>query len=180
MVRTHQHSLRTIQHWIKRYREQGLACLADAARSDKGTLRSLPQTEIGLIERLALQTPPRSAASIYRQVTAIAKEQGWKPPSYALVRQIIKKLDPTLVTLAHQGLLPIGRILTCFTGEKRPPPKPCGRPTIPRWISITAGNVCLIHCLLMQVERILQINEMKTVTKEVVETARENLVIGLA
>jgi hypothetical protein len=32
----------------------------------------------------------------------------------------------------------------------------------------------------MQVERILQINELKTVTKEVVETARKNLVIGLA
>jgi hypothetical protein len=32
----------------------------------------------------------------------------------------------------------------------------------------------------MQVERILQINELQTVTKEVVEAARENLVIGLA
>ena len=31
-----------------------------------------------------------------------------------------------------------------------------------------------------QVERILQINELQTVTKEVVETARENLVSGLA
>jgi hypothetical protein len=34
--------------------------------------------------------------------------------------------------------------------------------------------------LLMQVEQILQINELQTVTKEVVEAARENLVIGLA
>jgi hypothetical protein len=47
-------------------------------------------------------------------------------------------------------------------------------------VRITAGNVRLIHRLLMQVERILQINELKTVTKEVVEAARENLVIGLA
>jgi putative transposase len=100
---THQLSLRTIQRWMKRYREQGLAGLADAARSDKGTPRSLPQTAIGLIEGLALQTPPRSAASIHRQVTAIAKEHGWNPPSYARIRQIIKKLDPALVTLAHQG-----------------------------------------------------------------------------
>jgi len=37
-----------------------------------------------------------------------------------------------------------------------------------------------IHRLLMQVERILQINELHTVTKEVVEAARENLAIGLA
>ena len=103
VARTHQLSLRTMQRWIKRYREQGLAGLADAARSDKGTPRSLPQTAIELIEGLALQTPPRSAASIHRQVSAIAKEQGWKPPSYARVRQIIKQLDPALVTLAHQG-----------------------------------------------------------------------------
>ena len=55
------------------------------------------------MEGLALQTPPRSAASIHRQVTTIANEQGWKPPSYAQVRQIIKNLDPALVTMAHQG-----------------------------------------------------------------------------
>jgi len=37
----------------------------------------------------------------------------------------------------------------------------------------------LIQRLLTQIERILQINERHTVTKEVVEAARENLVIGL-
>src|SRR6266496_4002721 len=57
----------------------------------------------GWIEGLALQTPPRSMAAIHRQVTTIAKEQGWKPPSYDRVRHIIKGLDPALVTLAHQG-----------------------------------------------------------------------------
>src|SRR6266700_600797 len=57
----------------------------------------------GWIEGLALQTPPRSMAAIHRQVTAIAKEQGWKPPSYDRVRHIIKYLDPALVTMAHQG-----------------------------------------------------------------------------
>ncbi|HEX3642329.1 MAG TPA: hypothetical protein VHV10_13645 [Ktedonobacteraceae bacterium] len=56
-----------------------------------------------MVEGLALQTPPRSAAAIHRQVTMIAKEQGWKPPSYERVRQIIKHLAPPLVTLAHKG-----------------------------------------------------------------------------
>jgi putative transposase len=102
-ARTHQLSLRTIQRWIKNYREQGLAGLADPTRADKGTSRKLPQTAIHLVEGLALQTPPRSAASIHRQVVGIAQQQGWKPPSYGRVRQIIKNLDPALVTMAHQG-----------------------------------------------------------------------------
>ena len=45
---------------------------------------------------------------------------------------------------------------------------------------ITQGNFRLLHRLFMQVERLLQVNQLKTVTKELVESARENLVIGLA
>jgi putative transposase len=103
LAREHQIPLSTMQRWIKQYREKGLAGLANARRSDKGKSRRLPEQAVHLVEGLALQTPPRSAASIHRQVTGIAKTQGWKPPSYARVRQIIKSLDPALVTLAHQG-----------------------------------------------------------------------------
>ena len=103
VARTYQITPRTVQRWMKRYREQGLAGLADAARSDKGRSRNLPPAAITLIEGLALQTPPRSAAAIHRKVTDVAREQGWNPPSYARVRQIIKNLDPALVTFAHQG-----------------------------------------------------------------------------
>ena len=47
-------------------------------------------------------------------------------------------------------------------------------------LRITGSNFCVIHRLLMQVERILEINQMQTVTKEVVEAARENLMLGQA
>jgi putative transposase len=93
-----------VQRWVKLYREKGLAGLADAkTRSDKGKSRRLPDVAITLIEGLALQAPPRSMASIHRQVVEIAGKQGWTSPSYDQVRQIIKNIDPALKTLAHQG-----------------------------------------------------------------------------
>jgi hypothetical protein len=47
-------------------------------------------------------------------------------------------------------------------------------------IRITGGYFRVIHPLLMQVERILEINDLRTVTKEVVEEARAALVLGQA
>ncbi len=43
---------------------------------------------------------------------------------------------------------------------------------------ITGGNFRLVHRLFAQIQRILEINDLQTVTREVVEAARETLVIG--
>jgi DNA transposition AAA+ family ATPase len=43
---------------------------------------------------------------------------------------------------------------------------------------ITAGNFRLVSRLFNQMERVLRINELHAITKEVVEAARESLVIG--
>ncbi len=104
VARTHNIPAPTVRRWMKHYRDKGLAGLADAAtRSDKGKSRRLPPDAIPLIEGLALQKPQRSMAAIHRQVVTIAEEQGWKPPGYDRVRQIIKNIDPALMTLAHEG-----------------------------------------------------------------------------
>jgi DNA transposition AAA+ family ATPase len=43
---------------------------------------------------------------------------------------------------------------------------------------ITAGNFRLVHRLFAQIQRILNINDLNTITREVVEAARETLLIG--
>ena len=45
-------------------------------------------------------------------------------------------------------------------------------------VRITRGNIRLIERLMMQVEHVLVANQLQVVTKEVVETARQNLIIG--
>jgi len=45
-------------------------------------------------------------------------------------------------------------------------------------LRITRGNLRLIDRLMTQVEYILLANQLQVVTKEVVETARQNLIIG--
>ena len=47
-------------------------------------------------------------------------------------------------------------------------------------IRVTGGNFRLLHRLLTQIARLVEINALQTVTSEVVEAARESLVIGTA
>jgi hypothetical protein len=47
-------------------------------------------------------------------------------------------------------------------------------------IRVTGGNFRLLHRLLTQIARLMEINTRQTITSEVVEAARESLVIGTA
>lgn len=50
---------------------------------------------------------------------------------------------------------------------------------ITSFIKITKGNFRLLHRLFAQIHRILEINELNTITVEVAEATRDSLVIGL-
>lgn len=74
--------LRTLQRWLTRYRQDGLAGLVRQPRDDRGR-RHFPDELIALIEGLALRRPPPSIAAIHRQVGEIAEREAWPVPSYS-------------------------------------------------------------------------------------------------
>lgn len=95
-------SIRTAQRWLSRYQAFGLEGLERRMRSDAKT-RKLPHELVRLIEGLALRKPRLSSAAIHRRVTAAAKAQDWRVPTYRTVYDIIRALDPAMVTLAQDG-----------------------------------------------------------------------------
>jgi len=94
--------LRTARRWLSRYRESGPSGLRRASRPEIGS-RKFPLELVDFIEGLSLLKPPLSFATVYRRAGKLAKKKGWSSPSYSTVRNIIRRLNPALVTLAHEG-----------------------------------------------------------------------------
>jgi putative transposase len=94
--------LRSVQRWLARYRATGFVGLVRAARSDTGH-RKLPAALVEGIEGLALRTPRPSVAAIHRNMTVLAMQRQWTPPSYGSVYGIMRQLSPAMVTLAQDG-----------------------------------------------------------------------------
>lgn len=95
--------VRTLRYWVKQFSEKGLSGLKRAKRKDSGSSRILTPELTGLIQGFALQKPPLSISAIYRKIVLLAKRSKVKPPSYQTVYAKIRKTDPALLTLAHEG-----------------------------------------------------------------------------
>lgn len=102
LVRSNGVPLRTAERWVAQYRAHGLAGLARKPRRDAGK-RRLPDQLVRLIEGLALRRPPIPIAAVHRQAITVAKQQNWPTPSYSAVYEVVRDLDPGMMTLAHEG-----------------------------------------------------------------------------
>jgi putative transposase len=95
-------SVPTLKRWMRCYRESGLVGLARKVRSDRGGRRMREELCL-LVGGLALQRPPRPISAIHRQVAEVARREGWRNPTYRNVLNVVRTLDPGLITLAHEG-----------------------------------------------------------------------------
>ena len=85
----------------------------------------------------------------------------FRPLSVAQVRDLLqRKWTPSGVTLPEAGV----------TDEE----------ALASIIRITGGNFRLLNRLLTQIARLVEINALQSITSEVVEAARESLVIGIS
>jgi Helix-turn-helix domain len=201
IARTTKIPYRTIHRWLTRYRRFGLAALARKAREDRGKRRALSPRLMQVAEALALEVPPLPVAAIYRRICQIAKDTGNSAPSYDVIYEVVRQVPAGLLTLAHEGKKAYSAAFDLVhRREFRPLSsaevrqllaqgwKPAGVtfPTISTLdaeaaaaiIRVTGGNFRLLDRLLTQMERIMRINDLAQVTKDVVESARESLVIG--
>lgn len=94
--------VRTAERWLARYRAGGLTNLSRGPRADVGR-RKVAAELLAFVEGEFLRKPRPSASTIHRRVRKLAQERHWTVPSYSSIYAIISRLDPALVTLAHEG-----------------------------------------------------------------------------
>jgi putative transposase len=96
-------SYSTLSRWVRKYRTDGLIGLIDKKRTDNGKRRVISDEFRLFIEGLALQKPKPSIASIHRKAIEVAKSNNWNVPSYRTVSNIVKSINPAIITLALEG-----------------------------------------------------------------------------
>lgn len=95
--------VRTLNLWLRKYKDNGLKGLARKYRRDKGTPRIYDLDLQKRVEGLYLNNSKLSSASIHRLITEHCKQNSIKEPSYRLVCRIVKSIPDDITVLASQG-----------------------------------------------------------------------------
>jgi len=108
-------SERTLRRYLKNYREQGLAGLADAPRSDKGVLKTIPGSVIDEAVRLREELPARSV----RQVIEILEGEKIIKPGTVARTTLNEKLVARGVGAKHMRQMTALKPARRFTRKNR-------------------------------------------------------------
>lgn len=103
IAKQHGVSVRTLRRWINQYEQDNLNGLERKARNDKGQRRNIDSELEEYVKALALSKPKLSITTIYRKLLLFAKKQQSEVPSYSTVYDIVRSLNPSLITLVHEG-----------------------------------------------------------------------------
>lgn len=96
-------SLRTLNIWIKKYRNSGVAGLARKTRNDKGTTRVYDIQLQKAIEGIYLSGQHLTSANIHHLIKRYCQHKNLTSPSYRTVCKIIERIPDDLITLGIQG-----------------------------------------------------------------------------
>jgi len=94
---------RTLRRWVALYRKKALHGLERGPRADLGGRRKIAPRLAELVTAYALQNPVLPVRTILRKVAEIAQREALDVPSYRVVYNIVRTIDPALLTLAHEG-----------------------------------------------------------------------------
>ncbi len=83
---------RTIERWLIKCENEGLARLAPKRRSDRGKVRFLSDDLQKIIQGFYLEVPRRTMKAVHRKVVELARQQNFKPPSYDTIRNVCHKI----------------------------------------------------------------------------------------
>jgi putative transposase len=107
VAETNEQSVATIKRYLQRYRDGGLAALADKQRSDKGKSRWAHQSETTIeLAELAAYAHLREDLSIHMAWEILecrGRQLGMAAPSYQTVRRILANINPAAIVLSKQG-----------------------------------------------------------------------------
>ncbi|MCB9092563.1 MAG: DDE-type integrase/transposase/recombinase [Halobacteriovoraceae bacterium] len=95
--------IRTLNLWLKKYREGGLKGLARKTRDDKGIFKIYDEELQKRIEGIYFKNPELSSASIHKLISEYCEQSALKVPSYKTVYKIVNSIPDDMSVLATQG-----------------------------------------------------------------------------